>query len=38
MDIAPGYAKDFSTNYDIILDIYEDSDKNIWLGIDGAGM
>jgi ligand-binding sensor domain-containing protein len=38
MDIAPGYAKDFSINYDIILDIYEDSDKNIWLGIDGAGV
>lgn len=38
MEIAPGYARDFSTNYDIILDIYEDLDENIWLGVDGAGM
>lgn len=37
-EIAPGYARDFTTNYDIILDIYEDSDKNIWLGVDGAGV
>ncbi|MCA1760528.1 MAG: hypothetical protein LC658_12245, partial [Bacteroidales bacterium] len=32
IEIAPKYIKDFSTNYDVILDIYEDLDKNIWLG------
>lgn len=38
IEIAPKYIRDFSTNYDIILDIYEDLDNNIWLGVDGAGV
>ena len=36
--IGPRDQRAYSTNYDIILDIYEDSDKNIWLGVDGGGV
>jgi len=36
--IGPRDQQAYNTNYDIILDIYEDSDKNIWLGVDGGGV
>ena len=36
--IGPRDQRAYSTNYDIILDIYEDSDKNIWLGAGGGGV
>jgi signal transduction histidine kinase/ligand-binding sensor domain-containing protein/DNA-binding response OmpR family regulator len=36
-EIGPKHLRTYDTNYDIILDIYEDSDNNIWLGLDGGG-
>jgi ligand-binding sensor domain-containing protein len=37
MIIDPNYQSVISGNYDIILDIYEDPDKNIWIGLSGGG-
>ncbi|MEN8117710.1 MAG: two-component regulator propeller domain-containing protein [Bacteroidota bacterium] len=38
IEIRPRFKRDFNTGYDIILDIFEDKDKNIWIGVDGGGL
>ena len=38
VEIQPRYIGEFSSDFDIILDLIEDKDNNIWIGADGGGV
>ncbi len=38
VELAPNRNRTFNKAYDIILDIYEDKDQNIWIGTDAGGI